>query len=461
MASFVDYILPRHPHFLVNLVSYNDPNKVIIGEVTLYFMYLTIPIRDKLLYMTSKFDKIRPYDDADLSAVLNTLVNSKEFINTIVKFRFPKLLKWSALTRPVLTFFMKIFVAKKIANIHSLREFQQLVEPYLQRVIKKTTSALTTSGLDDLDMSKPCLFVSNHRDIALDSAFLNWVLHLNQQDTVRIAVGDNLLGTQWIADFFRLNKCFVVQRTAADRREKLAAAKLLSEYIQHSLQIDQQHLWIAQREGRAKDGIDITNPAMISMLAINRPKNIPFCDYVSGLRIVPVSISYEFDPCDANKAKELCQAQREGRYDKPDNEDMRSIVAGISGQKGKVHVHFGSLVGNAFSNTKELAGFIDEQILDGYCIFSTSQVALDLLNDLPLNGETYTNTGVDKYNTEQRAAYKYFQDKLAPLNTNEQIKLLAMYANPLLRKRQRKEAKAQDTQHISQRTKAAHCPNTQ
>jgi hypothetical protein len=386
--------------------------------------------KGKIFPMISKFDAIRPYDNADLSIVLNKLVNNQEFINTLVAFRFAK---WPAVTKPILAFFIKRFVTKKIATIHSLRDFQRLVEPYMKRMIKKTTASLTVTGLETLDLSTPCLFVSNHRDIALDPAFINWVLHLNKQDTVRIAVGDNLLSKDWVADLIRLNKCFVVQRSVAGRREKLAAAKLLSEYIYYSLQTDKQHLWIAQREGRAKDGIDLTNPAIVSMLTLNKPKTSDFAEYVRELRIVPVSISYEFDPCDMSKAKELSHAEKEGGYDKPDNEDMRSIVNGITGQKGKVNVHFGKLLGKGSLNAKEVAATIDAEILAGYQIFPIAQVALDILVASNTEGEfklAELDRGVSK---EEVFAVDYLNQRLQQLTPNEQKKLLLMYANPLLR----------------------------
>ncbi len=387
--------------------------------------------------MTSKFDEIRPFDNADLADVLNKLVNNDEFIRTLVAFRFAK---WPAFTKPIFGFFIRRFISKKIQTTASLRGFQVMIEPYMQRMISKTTKALTVTGLDTLDLSKPCLFVSNHRDIALDPAFINWVLHINGQDTVRIAVGDNLLSKDWVADILRLNKCFVVQRSVEGRREKLAAAKLLSEYIHYSQQHDDQHLWIAQREGRAKDGIDVTNPAILSMLSLNKPKDLDFAEYIASLRIVPVSISYEFDPCDVSKAKELCQAEKAGGYDKPDNEDMQSIVNGITGQKGRVNVHFGKLVGTQFSNTKEVAAFIDSEILAGYQTFSTSRVALNMLSDN--NKDEVTKAALPKIVSSEKtadkdeAAKRYLESRLAMLNVEEQRKLLKMYANPLIRQQQ-------------------------
>lgn len=384
--------------------------------------------------MTSKFDEIRPYGNSDLAEVLKKLVDNEEFISTLVAFRFAK---WPKFMKSIIGFFIKQLISKKIKTTTSLRDFQAMIQPYMQRMISKTTTALTVTGLDTLDLSKPCLFVSNHRDIALDPAFINWVLHINGQDTVRIAVGDNLLSKDWVADLLRLNKCFVVQRSVEGRREKLAAAKLLSEYIHYSQIHDNQHLWIAQREGRAKDGIDVTNPAILSMLSLNKPKDIDFAAYIAALRIVPVSISYEFDPCDVSKAKELCQAERAGGYDKPDNEDMQSIVNGITGQKGRVNVHFGKLVGAQFNTTKEVAGFLDKEILAGYQTFSTSRIALNMLadgeQDEVLKAALSKTASFEKATAQDEVATRYLDSRLTMLNVEEQRKLLKMYAYPLIR----------------------------
>lgn len=371
--------------------------------------------------MNAKFDAIRPFDDADLPRVLTQLFNNDEFIRTIVAFKFSA---WPKFSRPVLGFLTRRYIKSKITKIHSLRSFQRLVEPYIQQMIDTTTKAFTVSGLEQLDLSQACLFVSNHRDIALDPAFVNWVLHINNQDTVRIAVGDNLLKKEWVADLIRLNKCFIVKRSAPDRREKLAAAKLLSEYIYHTLNVDQQHIWIAQREGRAKDGNDITNPAIISMLTISKPKDLEFSDYLQQLRIVPVSISYEFDPCDISKAKELQQIELLGTYDKPDNEDMRSIVNGITGQKGRVHVHFGKVLQSGFENAKQAAEHIDREILKGYQCYSTGRAAQQLLNQMSQQSSTMI---MDEH--ELLSATAYLQSRLTQLDEPEQIKLLQMYAN--------------------------------
>jgi len=377
--------------------------------------------------MPTKFDSIRPFDDSDLSVVLPKLFNNKEFIDSIVAFKFSA---WPRFMRPTLGFFTRHYIIQQITNVTTHRDFQRLVEPYMERMISTTTESFTVSGLDKLDLSQACLFMSNHRDIALDPAFVNWALHINGQDTVRIAVGDNLLKKEWVADLIRLNKCFIVKRSATDRREKLSAAKLLSEYIEVSLNTEQQHIWIAQREGRAKDGNDITNPAILSMLALNKSTDVAFSQYIRSLRIVPVSISYEFDPCDINKAKELQKVERQGSYDKPDNEDVRSIVKGITGQKGRVHIHFGEVLAAEFSTAKEAAGHIDQEILQGYQSFPTGAVAAQMLS---IEGVTIDQNAAESDHYTQ-AAKHYLQARLVNLTKEEQNKLLNMYACAYIRK---------------------------
>jgi 1-acyl-sn-glycerol-3-phosphate acyltransferase len=377
--------------------------------------------------MPTKFDSIRPFDDTDLPVVLPKLFNNKEFIHSLVAFKFSA---WPRFMRPALAFFTRHYIIKQISKITTLRNFQRLVEPYMERMINTTTESFTVSGLENLDLSQACLFMSNHRDIALDPAFVNWALHINDQDTVRIAVGDNLLKKEWVADLIRLNKCFIVKRSATDRREKLSAAKLLSEYIEFTLNSEQQHIWIAQREGRAKDGNDITNPAILSMLALNKSKGAKFSQYIRSLRIVPVSISYEFDPCDIYKAKELQKVEREGSYDKPDNDDVRSIVKGITGQKGRVHIHFGEVLAGEFNNAKEVAGHIDEEILQGYQSFSTGSIAAKMLGN---DDNTIGQDGTESDHHSQ-AAGAYLQSRLVDLSEAEQNKLLNMYACSYIRK---------------------------
>jgi hypothetical protein len=375
--------------------------------------------------MISKFDAIRPYDDSDLPLILNKLVNNNELIDILVAFRFSSL---PSFLRSFFRYLMRHYIHRQTRKIITVEAFQTLIEPYMQRTIDSTTTDFSLSGFEQLDLTQSYLFVSNHRDIALDPGFVNWALHINNQDTARIAVGDNLLDKDWVADLIRLNKCFIVRRSAKDKRQKLGDAKLLSEYIQHSLHTEKQHIWIAQREGRAKDGNDVTNPAILSMLALNRPKDVDISTYIKSLRIVPVSISYEFDPCDINKAEELHETEMNGSYDKNDCEDLNSIAAGIVGNKGRVHVHFSKVLDEDFVSTRQVADYLNKQIVAGYHCFATAFVAADMLG-LPI-----IDTGVDFDNQSRLEAKQYLLDRTARLTPEIKNRLLNMYAAPLSNK---------------------------
>jgi hypothetical protein len=224
------------------------------------------------------------------------------------------------------------------------------------------------------------LFMSNHRDITLDPAFTNYALYHNKRETVRIAIGDNLLTKPYVGDLMRLNKSFIVKRSERGPRQILKAYQDLSAYIRHSIQTEQVPIWIAQREGRAKDGIDRTEPAIIKMLAMNRDKQSEsFADYMAGLRIVPVSISYELDPCDGLKAAELHEIASSGSYEKDEHEDVTSIATGIAGDKGQVHVAFGRVLPGGLETPEAVAAQVDRQIVENYCLHRSNVLAYQQL----------------------------------------------------------------------------------
>src|SRR5690606_26160054 len=247
-------------------------------------------------------------------------------------------------------------------------DFQHVVEKYLTAMIDSTTTTLTVSGLEQLDPQQAYLFVSNHRDITMDPAFVNWSLYHNDCNTLRIAIGDNLLTKPYVADLMRLNKSFIVNRSDKAPREKLKAAKHLSAYIYHSIVNENHNIWIAQREGRAKDGCDKTNSAVVGMFTLNRPKSTDFKDYIHTLNIVPVSISYELDPCDSAKDRELFHQRSADGYKKEEHEDVKSIATGITGAKGHVHVAFGSVLRGDYQDNDDVVEEIDRQILKNYVL---------------------------------------------------------------------------------------------
>jgi hypothetical protein len=324
------------------------------------------------------FADIRPYNDDEVSAVLARLLVDPELLRAISRLKFKYLagiLGWP------LRQLVRGALQRELSGVSDVRGFQSVVEGYMSRMIEDSTAGFTVSGLERLQDRGPYLLMSNHRDITLDPAFTNYALFHNGLDTVRIAIGDNLLTKQWVSDLMRLNKSFIVKRSATGPREVFKAYRELSGYIRHSLQVERVPIWIAQREGRAKDGIDRTEPAIIKMLAMSKDKSEDFGEFIAGLRIVPVSISYELDPCDALKAAELHALASSGEYQKAEHEDVASIAVGISGAKGRVHVAFGEMLDGGFETPEAVAAELDRQIVSNYQLQATNIYAWRRLHD--------------------------------------------------------------------------------
>ncbi|GGO88312.1 acyltransferase [Marinobacterium nitratireducens] len=364
------------------------------------------------------FREIRPYRDSEVSEVLNGLLYNDEFIRAIARYQFPRLAGVCGfLVRPL----VRMGLARAVGDVETIRDFQQLVAKYMSKMIARTTTRLSCSGLEQLDPDEAYLFVSNHRDIAMDPAFVNWMLYKADMNTVRIAIGDNLLRKPYVSDLMRLNKSFIVNRSAKGR-EMMTALNQLSAYIDHSI-AEGESIWIAQREGRAKDGNDRTDPAILKMFYMAQRKKRSFSEAIERLNIVPVSIAYEFDPCDRAKAKELYARASAGSYEKAQYEDINSIVAGITGQKGHVHVAFGAPIRGQFESPEELSAFIDREIIGHYHLHPSNLIAA---------GEG------DEVTAEQRAA---FEARMEGLSDGEREIMRQMYANPVINKR-RLEAEA-------------------
>ncbi|MBR9882405.1 MAG: 1-acyl-sn-glycerol-3-phosphate acyltransferase [Oceanospirillales bacterium] len=316
------------------------------------------------------YQAIRPYRDDEVGDVLNGLIHSDEFIRAITHYQFPRMSEWAGwLLRPV----VRILLAARIGDVEDIHGFQTMVADYMAKMIARTTTRLSCSGLERLDDDEAYLFVSNHRDIAMDPAFVNWVRYQYGMSTVRIAIGDNLLRKPYVSDLMRLNKSFIVNRSARGRA-MMTALNQLSGYIDHSIQ-NGHSIWIAQREGRAKDGNDRTDPALLKMFYMSQRKERSFSEAVERLNIVPVSISYEYDPCDASKANELAAKASSGVYEKSEFEDIDSIVKGITGNKGHVHVAFGEPIRGQFDTPEQLAQEIDRQIYINYYLHPSNLAA--------------------------------------------------------------------------------------
>ncbi|MFN3882331.1 MAG: 1-acyl-sn-glycerol-3-phosphate acyltransferase [Nitrincola lacisaponensis] len=367
------------------------------------------------------FQSIRPYRDNEVAEVLNRMVRDNELVDAIAHYQLPRLpryiLRW---LRPI----VRIGLAAKVGEIENITSFQKLVANYMTKMINRSTRKLSCSGIDRLDPQEAYLFVSNHRDIAMDPAFVNWALYQYGMNTVRIAIGDNLLRKPYISDLMRLNKSFIVKRSIKAPREMMAAMTLLSEYIDHSISTGHS-VWIAQREGRSKDGNDRTDPTLLKMFYMSHRKQRSFAEMVERLNIVPVSISYELDPCDVMKARELASVASQGKYQKGEFEDIDSIVRGITGEKGHVHVDFGEPIRGQFDTPEALAAEIDRQILGGYYLHPTHLAAAG--------------------RADSAEAQALLEPRLAQLEPDAQAYLKSMYANPVFN-RERIEQQAQSSQ---------------
>jgi 1-acyl-sn-glycerol-3-phosphate acyltransferase len=368
---------------------------------------------------TDPFQSIRPYRDSEVSEVLSRMVRDNELVDVITHYQFPRLPKFlRRLLRPVI----RIALAAKVGEIENITSFQKLVAGYMTKMINRTTTKLSCSGIDRLDPQEAYLFVSNHRDIAMDPAFVNWALYQYGMNTVRIAIGDNLLRKPYVSDLMRLNKSFIVKRSLKAPREMMAAMTQLSEYIDHSIHTGHS-VWIAQREGRSKDGNDKTDPTLLKMFYMSHRKQRSFAEMVERLNIVPVSISYEFDPCDAVKARELAAIAKDGKYLKSEFEDIDSIVRGITGTKGHVHVDFGEPIRGQFETPEALAAEVDRQILGGYYLHATHLAAAD--------------------RAESDEAKMVFNQRLEQVDDDAKVFLKAMYANPVFN-RERVEGQSKE-----------------
>lgn len=328
------------------------------------------------------FDDIRAYHDHEVNEVLASLLEDSEFLQFVAQHQFPYLSR-----------FLPRWTQKKIQagltqhfkRIDSIQTWQNQLAPHVEKLMAKTIDDFKVTGLEHLEKDKTYVFMSNHRDIAMDPMLVNFALLKAGFSTSKVAIGDNLLGRQFVAKLMRLNKSFVVKRSVAGRREKLQAVQDLSDYI-HLCIKSQQHVWIAQKEGRAKDGLDFTDTAVLKMLHMaGRKLGWEFKQSMEFLNIVPVSISYEWDPCDMDKAKELVTMSKVGRYEKSHDEDFRSIVKGLQGEKGSVVLHFSQPIRLDSNVAEHWSDEVDASIHANYHLFENNHHAMALLQKAPTN----------------------------------------------------------------------------
>lgn len=344
--------------------------------------------------MDDKFLEIRSLYDSEVPAIKRKIVSNPWLVENIRKLTFKNM--WNGLN-PVLNLIIRNYLRIKLSSIKSVKDFQQKVSVRAVKIIeKRTINALTHSGMDNLKKGEGYLFISNHRDITLDPSLLNYMLDTQGHEMAEIAFGDNLLMNDFIGDMIRVNRAFIVKRNLPIR-EQLKASQLLSEYICTKLK-ENRSVWIAQKEGRAKDGNDLTNPAVLKMLYLHyRRQKRSFNEYIKNIKLVPVSLSYEFDPCDRVKGWEMHRKKTRGEHIKRRYEDLISILAGIKRPKGRIHCSFGDVIQGDFANEKELATALDRAIIRGYKLWPSNYIAADILNGDQKYREFYTDSDLNNF----------------------------------------------------------------
>ena len=331
---------------------------------------------ENVLKQRFNFDDIQPYRDSEVPQVLKRLCRDPELLDLLVKRKFPALVKPLRLPMRWVWSWM---LRSKIVGIDSKGQFQsKFIAPAIERMLESTRTKFSYSGLEELDPRLNYLFVSNHRDIAMDPAFANYALYLDDHKVAQIGFGDNLMQANFATDLMRINRGFIVERNKQSVRDKVRSAQKLSQYLKNSLESGES-IWLAQREGRAKDGIDGTDPTLLTMLYMAWRRSLPFALALERMRIVPLSISYQYDPCDQLKARELYTLEEHGSYTKRPGEDLTSLALGLSGSKGRVHLHFGPALTKENADQESAHQWLDEQIVSNYRLHSSNWTCWRLL----------------------------------------------------------------------------------
>ena len=379
-------------------------------------------------YITpEEFKDIAPIDDCEFKQRMSQLVKEPGFEHAI-KYAMPDVDFPS--------------FAEALCQIESKDEFQKkVVVQFLEMLIHKTTNGVSISGVENVDKTKCYTFITNHRDIVLDASFLNILLFRNGLRTTEIAIGDNLLVYEWISDLVKLNKSFIVKRNLR-MTKAFEAAKQLSAYIKYAVTAKHESVWIAQREGRCKDSNDKTQESLIKMLGLAGGKSL--LPHIKSLNLLPVSISYEYDPNDYLKAREFLMRRNNPDFKKSQRDDLLSMETGLMQYKGHVHFTIGQPINPQLEDmpentdkaevVKQVCNAVDNTIYKGYRIYPINYIALDKLEG--------TSLYADKYTADEVVAFeKYIENQLAkvtdvPNMTEEDMQymrtmMLTMYSNPL------------------------------
>ncbi len=368
----------------------------------------------------TEFDDIRPYHEDEIPVAMQRIAASRSF-PILASYVYPE--------EPLET------VRRRIASYNTVREFQtETMALVNERVIEGSTSGYDCVGLQRLDPNKPYLYVSNHRDIMLDSSLLQYSLVKHGFDTTEITFGANLMMNELVVDIGKSNKMFRVERPGGSAKEFYRNSRHLSDYIRHVVRDKKSSVWIAQRNGRTKDGNDLTDQGIIKMFCMSEPSDK--INALAELNIVPVSISYEWEPCDILKTLELYESQF-ARYTKKPGEDLNSILTGIVQKKGRVHMEIcepivvselealSPLTNNEYH--KAVAALIDRRIHSAYRLYPNNFIA----HDMRYGSTKY----ISRYTPQQKDAFMKRVERLAYYDTCNLDQLtdifLGIYANPV------------------------------
>ncbi|GAA0881238.1 1-acyl-sn-glycerol-3-phosphate acyltransferase [Algoriphagus jejuensis] len=367
----------------------------------------------------SKFDSIRPFYDSEANAAIRKIIDDP-MLDAMMNFTFPddNPSHWKDLMR----------------HTHSLRDFQiNFIYPGLMKVLEKSSDGLTTGGFEVLEPNSAYLFISNHRDIILDTSLLNACLYEKGLIMTTSAIGDNLIKKPFLHTLSRINRNFAIRRGLSGRA-LFESSLIASEFIAKSLLRENRSVWTAQREGRTKDGNDATHKGVLKMLTLTEEGENPF-GFFEKINVVPISISYEYDPTDNLKMPELLAKSRDEKYVKSENEDFINLLRGIMGTKKRIHIQVNGVLNQEIKEISQtetsqpekfaqLAALIDLRIWSGYKLWPSNYIAHDLLSGDSRFAQFYT--AAQKQDFEKRLYGKV--DTSNPFLVNS---FLAMYANPV------------------------------
>lgn len=371
-----------------------------------------------------EFKDIRPYAPDELPAVFDRLLSDEQFMQAV---------------ETVMPGTSREQLAAQLSKCPTNTDVQRyFFYPLVKQVLAACSKGIDLKMPEGFESDKPHTFITNHRDIVLDSAFLSYLLVKNGfPTTVEIAIGDNLLVRPWIKELVRVNKSFIVQRSLS-MREMLRASQVMSRYMHFAIDQKKENIWIAQREGRAKDSDDRTQDALLKMMVMGGEGSV--IERLRNLHLTPMALSYEYDPCDFLKAKEFQQRRDDADFKKSGDDDLRSMKTGIFGQKGRIHFEAAPCI-DGWLDTLDpampktdlfplIAQHIDREIHRCYRLYPGNYVAADELRGTADHAACYT--------ADERAAFlDYIQQRIAmvdlehPDATFLRERLLTMYANPV------------------------------